>query len=478
MTKVTNTYLSYLPAVLAVSLIPFALDIMQWLPGGVMDQPNGNATPPMLWKYGYTLGGSLPNILILWMLSRHFGRPQAGLWSALLVLLTLPFSVYAWGNTTPTSVSEFIAIRLVTGLPYFAWGILMLRDRRAGLFVPFLFLGLSMSLIGNGAGIFHSLRALSFEVMMSNGMTRHISPLASIATLLFPVLLLVVLAEVYQIAEAGWSSFRPRRLDLANQYGKWEALTLFYVFRLTILLSALGSAGAMEFLSPRFDAMRAQGPYFSLPYLYANLIFGYLFLVVVLYVYRKFLLEFFFQHGKVPSYFYWFIQAPLFDLLLFPIGLLVLRPTRPPVPNHTFEKSLDHQFSNADTIRSLLILGQIIVVLIGAVQFHQTSKPLVFGGVVLGTILSTWYFYDRRLIYGVFGLLFVGIWVFTVPGEQESIYYRGLTGLLANGVAQSVLRFAFFFGLAGVLHIGDFETGEQSETDTDEKMLESFVPEV
>lgn len=349
----------------------------------------------------------------------------------------------------------------------------MLRDRRVWLFAPFLFWGLSAVGISNGARLFNSFQTLSFEVAVSNGFT-YISPLAFLPVLILPVLLLVLLSATYAIAVAGVETFRSRRLDLANRYTKWEALALFYTFRLIILFGAWGAAGVVGHLSPQFDSVRPSMAFMSKPVLYAYLIGGLLLFLLVLYLYRKFLLEFFFQHGKVPSYYYWLLQTPVFDLVLFPIGLMVLRPAQQPVPYQTFTKSWDDRFSRAENIRLILVIGQVLVVGLGLWMLSGTPNALAVGSLLIGAILNVLYLYNHRMLGVLFGLLL--LWALISPLLQSGTSYYGERYILWSDVSRMALGFAFFYALSGVLHIREFETDDVPEQDTEQVILDSFVP--
>jgi hypothetical protein len=474
MPKSTNAYLRYLPAVFAFALIPFILSIVVQVPGWFVFSPVEPKSIPLLWKYVFHLGASAPGLAIVWLLSRHFGRPEVGWWSCLMFLIPVLLSVYSWG-TGEGSGSPFVLllVHLSYGIPYFVWGVLMLRDRRAWLFAPFLFWGLSAVGISNGARLFNSFQTLSFEVAVSNGFT-YISPLAFLPVLILPVLLLVLLGATYAIAVAGVETFRSRRLDLANRYTKWEALALFYTFRLIILFGAWGAAGVVGHLSPQFDSVRPSMAFMSKPVLYAYLIGGLLLFLLVLYLYRKFLLEFFFQHGKVPSYYYWLLQTPVFDLVLFPIGLIVLRPAQQPVPYQTFTKSWDDRFSRAENIRLVLVIGQVLVVGLGLWMLSGTPNALAVGSLLIGAILNVLYLYNHRMLGVLFGLLL--LWALISPLLQSGTSYYGERFILLSDVSRMALGFAFFYALSGVLYIREFETDDVPEQDTEQVILDSFVP--
>jgi hypothetical protein len=300
---------------------------------------------------------------------------------------------------------------------------------------------------------------------MSDGRVQLFSPLSEIGHLVLPVVLFVVLAELYLVVEHGPRPARFRQINLHNQYRKWQAWVLFVAFRLFLLFSALSVVSSLAMLGPINDQLRGMSPHFSAPMIYLSTLGTLAFLLAGLYAYRKFLLEFFLQHGKVPSYFYWFLQAPLLAGLLFPIGLLVLRPKPWPEPAYTFNRALDRKYSRMDYIRSFLIVGQVIALLAALLSYGRQPNQWLLLIDLAGVALAIWYFYDRRLLFGLFGLMVARLLLVALTGEgfNRGALLHNTDQFLVALSGSAVLGFAVFFVMAGILHLNDFDTGQEVE---------------
>jgi hypothetical protein len=481
----TNSYLRHLPLVLGVAFVAAIGEFARSWTTFSLPTNAPASLPDLLVQVLHMLVGALPEAVVFWVLGQHFGRQTAGMVGAAmaLVLAAIAMPMMRLGlNEMPLG---YLALRIAMSLPFVVWGFLMLdsRDQRSAW--GLLALGMSGLIIFNGYQVFYSFDWLSIQVTRADGGILRASPVVQLSSIVWSVVSFVLLAEWYRWAEQGrtWRDFF-RRLDLTHRYSAWEALVVFVAFRAAIFFGAIGLAGGINLLGTQ-DEQLTQYAFYSWPVMGSTVLAGSLLYLFILANYRKFLLEYFLQCGKVPSYFYWFLQVPFLGVLLFSFGLAVLESRPQPTAYATWQRSHHDQYSYATYIRSFLMIGQILSILSGAflARTHITNLPMVVSLFLLihGLILIT-YMYSRQVFewyyWVMLGMCIASVFV---AGEQANAgrFAGAVTFVtLVSPAFRFLISFGSFFALSGVLHIDEFEVDRSDDVPADDTdaIIDSFAP--
>jgi hypothetical protein len=447
----------YLWVIALASLPTYLFETSKLFPNSptrIMMEPN----VPLNWVYLNGLLHALPILAVLICSSKQLGRPAAGWWSASVFLGCLAIVYLNADPGAPVSFARFLTHKVLLGVPFIVWGALHLRDKRAWPFVFFMAWGPAMSAIMSGSSLFLGFRFASMELISEDGGIYHISFLAHIHLFINPVLLYVLLVSMYRQALKSWRMFQPRLLELGGYVSKGQALLLFLSFKVAILFSAVGMMQFLGLLHTDFGRMMEGNYAFSPAMTWINAIASLLFLWVVLYLYRKFLLEYFFQLGQKPAYLYWFLQAPGLDVILFIHVLILISSKSQPIPYETFYKS--QESSSARYIRVFLVIAQLLVGLAALLMHGKNKDSLALMSSLAGVGLAITAFYYRPAVGVLFVLLFLQFYGLSEAEELRRLDQGLWPDTLWNSYFGAVLGFSAFFMMMGVLHIGDFSSDE------------------
>jgi hypothetical protein len=482
----------YLPYVLLACLWAILFDLLVQYPDSPLTWHGADGQA--IWKnlvraFGY----SIPEIIVLLALSHHFGRIQAGIISSGYMLVAISVAFVA-NKSTNSNIYLFLLSRVALGFTYVLWAGLLVGDRRS-LRAWIYFLIMAGWSIFTGGILYTIMDFLNIQSTGADGTSTSMNPFVSVISGIVPVIMMVVLAESYQKLIVGkFSDWNPRKIELKNIWQDWQAWVLFVFFRIAILLGALNLGYAIV---AGARASSGMGPSefasYSQPALIMNFVSGLLLFLFVLYCYRKFVLEYFFQKGYVPSFLYLFMHSPVINMILFP-AVLVSRYTRNITERiETFEQRSEPSRNWLTAIRVLMTIGQVLALFMYMVIYiNNADEELGWLHVMLwiGILLNIVYIFYRPTIWAVFfwNLFLVAICWYGNPesgrGSMLSFGGRGDESLLI--LIHPILGFAWtfvnWFMSAGVLHSEyfDSDTDDAPSTDDDapDALISSFAPDL
>ena len=159
------------------------------------------------------------------------------------------------------------------------------------------------------------------------------------------------------------------KLDLSINYTKAQAALRYFSTRIAIDATIFGFIGLQTMQNSY--AVRDHATLNYVLWTVAALAGLFLYL----WVHRKYLIEFLFTYNKVPSWFYWLLNIPFLNIIIFATGLLFF--------HHKADVAKRYEnFKNVLSLNSSVAIGSIIVITQLVISFIS-----LFNGHVLETVV-------------------------------------------------------------------------------------------
>jgi hypothetical protein len=448
--------LKILPRLMLAALPAFLLTAMANLPGSPFRQ-TPEEPAPYIWLLVMGLTHGLPLALALWYAALQVGNSAAGKWAVVALILSTAILVHPQMPRAHGGYAGWCTHTILKGLPVVLWGWRIFGAPRFAPFLGFLLWTPAYFALSSGASAFFSLESLRWTVATGDRTQTVIYFLPHVFLFFVPVLSYILLLFVWRHTRQGWQHFSALRLSLEPPKSRTAALILFVGFKFIILQMALGMSYLRAFLIHTDSNFKA-APWADAGYtMHLNYLISMLMLVLVLYLYRKFLLEYFFQLGWRPGYLFWGLQIPLLGELLF-VCLWMLARDKPPYTAQETFKNSQEQENGVGNIRILLLLVQLatgILLLLNASRDQHTAGVL---SVALGIMLSIFYLFNYKALYWLFALLILQF----ISMVQVDIQHNMFRIKFMDAYFQSVMGFAVAYAMSGVLHLRRFHLEENT----------------
>jgi hypothetical protein len=491
----TNAYMRCMPYVLLASawaiLFGFCEPFLEVYTSNNLPKANdllglinqySTAPKRVIWReILQAVGYAIPQMAVLTILAHHFGRTQAGIVSSGLLLIGVSINAILLTSIDESFLFYLLSL-LLLGLPYVVWA--MMLNGHYGNPRTWIYLLIAPGLTAFSANsIFTSFYGLDSTMLSISKIGKNpmfTYPLVVLLEGIIPIILMVLLSESYQrLVVQNRPKWNPRKIELNNYWKDPQAWLLFVAFRLGIFVGCMGFIAVLYTgVDDSLEHLQRAFTRHSNPALILRFISGLALLLFLLYCYRKFLLEYFFQKGKTPSYMYYFLQWPFVNMILFPAFLMPIENVSSAEQKEVFDLRNEPSENKIGGFRALMIVMQALMLIFYAYLLLVKTKDgfVIFHLLILaGFTFNILYIFYRPMIWAVFfwNLLLVIVYsiVPIVLGHDPLITKtKEQLILLLHPIYGFLWTFSTLFILEGVLHSKYFEADAPVAESSDEQV--------
>jgi hypothetical protein len=444
----SKDYLKHFPIALISTLcyivIVYACSTL-WLNHTPSDEAPDIHLPQLLYFFG------INTILILgfWVtVAFSFPVHRKASWIAALVqIVNLAANLFIY-NAFKEYIITFSYYSILSSLifnlaPFLVFGWIAFKDQRIWILLAFGIYGYASNSANMGIygieKLFPFMRdwfkifEVSLQSSKGNSYYTTIEVKIYVGVVFFQLLKILIFCELMQLLSYYKYRFQPNLINLHNSLSKWQVVSIFYLLRITITLLFLG---LIFFYFANNETQKVNlvtmGSYFLATVVFALFVGWY---------YRKFMCEYLYAQGQVPSWNLWLCSVPVLGLIIFFFIVFA---------NDDKESDFDirvHLLNKTATINKRTS----IMIVIGVIQclslfsiFGQSSdnETLIWTGIFgfIGIIMFMGYSFGIYIHIGLEILLLL----FLLHSKQESDIKILFCFLSFCNIIKSMLLFAVF----------------------------------